>query len=766
MSKSKIIFPIIIFIILTSLYAAFGGGGQDDVSLEITPNRYPPYVAGDTIIIGVKAAVPPGYHLYSNPLGPGIGKPLNLFINSRGADNTDNGRRVRWRVSWVEARKSFPRRYNPPIGSWVWAYESEAYFFVKGVWERDSAAGVIDTANAGGVNTAPASGAKPAKADLKAKDKQPAAAAKEKDAGKGKLFGGIKGKKGAAEAVKPEAPLPAQRGLVYEIIVEALMCKSACIPILKSVSFELPVPADTGVDISGINNEDKEPSDKGNTVIAFPSAPNFQSRYAKSEPIVFNVGAPASASGGADPPALSGLMPASLQGGINTDLSGLPSSSDPSEPQTGQRSDSVSGAAAGAGSYGYSPLEERREYSLLTAVLFALLAGLALNLTPCIFPMLSVRVLSFAESAMESRRSAVVRSAVFSSGIVAVFLLLAGFAAFAGFSWGQQFQNPGMMVGIIAIVFLFALGMFSFYTLSVPSIGSGGGGPAPAPTFAGDFLKGAAATVMATPCGGPFLGALLAWALLQKPLTIFILFATMGVGMALPYVLLASSKRLMSLLPKPGRWIEDLKHFMGFLLLAFAVNMMRSLDPRLTTTAVGICLSILVAASVNKRFTQFGMPAARRAAVALVSLALLAAGIAVSVAYLRIDVQIFNDDQAAGVGGPYWSSFSPGALEAAHEEKRNVIVNFTASWCTNCKLNKAAALNTAAARQLYAEKNILLLTADITSDNPEAQELMRHLGSRSVPFLAIFPGDAPKNPVIMRDILSKEKFLGELRNLP
>jgi suppressor for copper-sensitivity B len=353
---------------------------------------------------------------------------------------------------------------------------------------------------------------------------------------------------------------------------------------------------------------------------------------------------------------------------------------------------------------------------------------------------------------------------------VAVFLLLAGLAAFAGFSWGQQFQNPGMMVGIIAIVFLFALGMFSFYTLSVPAIGSGGGrgegeDGGGRSTLAGDFLKGAAATVMATPCGGPFLGALLAWALLQKPFTIFILFATMGVGMALPYVLLASSKRLMSLLPKPGRWIEDLKHFMGFLLLAFAVNMMRSLDPRLTTTAVGICLSILVAASVNKRFTQFGMPAARRALVAFVSLILLTAGIIVSVTYLRIDVQIFNDDHP-GIGGPYWASFSPAALEAAHEERRNVIVNFTASWCTNCKLNKAAALNTAAARQLYADKNILLLTADITNDNPAAQELLHHLGSRSVPFLAIFPGDAPKSPVIMRDIISKDKFLGELRNLP
>ena len=777
----KNILSIITIIILATMYAAFGGadGQNDDLALEAAPGRSV-YVAGDTVVVGVKASIPPGYHLYSNPLGPGIGKPLNLFINRRGAD--DKSRRAPWSVVCSEARKSFPKRYTPPIGSWVWAYESEAYFFVKGVMKRDSVAAVVDTV----VNAGKDKGAKTPAA---AKSKPPAAAKdKDKDAAKGKFFSGVKGKKGLPEPVKAETP-PPPRVLAYEVVVEALMCKSACVPIIKSVYFELPEPADTGIS-SGVEEKVIERSrndltpdgGKTNTDIAFPSAPVWQTHYAKSEPIAFSVGAPSSAAsvaGGADQSGISALSlnPSSvgINGGINLGLSGLSSppdvnQSDSAGLQASQPNDSIADAAAtyGAGRYDYSPLEERREYSLITAVLFALLAGLALNLTPCIFPMLSVRVLSFAESARESRRSAVVRSAVFSLGIVAVFLLLAGLAAFAGFSWGQQFQNPGMMVGIIAIVFLFALGMFNFYTLSVPAIGSGGSrgeGEGGGSSVAGDFLKGAAATVMATPCGGPFLGALLAWALLQKPLTIFILFATMGVGMAFPYVLLASSKRLMSLLPKPGRWIEDLKHFMGFLLLAFAVNMMRSLDPRLITTAVGICLSILVAASVNKRFTQFGMPAARRAVVALVSLALLAAGIAVSVAYLRIDVQIFNEDHQ-GIGGPYWVSFSPNALEAAHEERRNVVVNFTASWCTNCKLNKAAALNTSAARQLYAEKNILLLTADITNENPEAQELLHHLGSRSVPFLAIFPADAPKSPVIMRDILSREKFLGELRNLP
>jgi len=332
--------------------------------------------------------------------------------------------------------------------------------------------------------------------------------------------------------------------------------------------------------------------------------------------------------------------------------------------------------------------------------------------------------------------------------------------------------------------------MFDFYTMSAPSV-IGNAERKVGPTLFGDFLKGAAATIMATPCGGPFLGAVLAWALLQKPLTIFILFAMMGVGMALPYILLASIKKLQQLLPKPGRWIEDFKHIMGFVLLLFAVNLMKSLDAGLTVTAVGICLSILCAASVNKRFAPFGVSAKRRLIVVILAVAMLAAGTAVSVVYLRGDVSIWsnsgqtrivepiiikryddannvNETENNGVNDAQtlWNEFSPAALTKAREEGRSVIVNFTASWCTNCKLNKAAALDIPAAHRIYADKNIALLTADITNRNPHAQSLLRHLGSRSVPFLAIFPADSHQKPIIMRDILRKDKYLSALRNLP
>jgi len=686
--------------------------GQD-ISLEYRPG-HAAYRAGDTVVVGIKVAIPSGYHLYGNPLGPGVGKPLNLYVNrvDPKADSIDYS----IDVPWFEARKSNPKKYRPPQSeTWVWAYDSEAYFFLRGILN-------IDSGNTGN-----------------------------------------------------------NQKIEYEAIIEALICRTACIPIERRITFELSVSSGT------MDTIDK-------SVSVFSGAPSkWQTRYAKSEPMEFKTGAPTGL----------GLIGAgsdsSLQIGIDMDLSGLSAAigslTESLSTEVSSLEDASQGktfAIDGDGNivWDYAPVEAKREYNLLTAVLFALLAGLALNLTPCIFPMLGVRVLSFAESARESRRRAVVRSAAFSCGIVAVFLLLAACAAFAGFSWGQQFQNPAIMVVIIAVIVLFALGMFDFYTMSAPSV-IGNAERKAGPTLFGDFLKGAAATIMATPCGGPFLGALLAWALLQKPLTIFILFAMMGVGMALPYILLASIKKLQQLLPKPGRWIEDFKHIMGFVLLLFAVNLMKSLDAGLTVTAVGICLSILCAASVNKRFAPFGSSAKRRLTVVLASIVLLAAGTAVSVVYLRGDVSILSNSGQTRIVEPIiikryddannvnetenngvneaqtlWNEFSPAALTKAREEGRSVIVNFTASWCTNCKLNKAAALDIPAAHRIYADKNIALLTADITNRNPHAQSLLRHLGSRSVPFLAIFPADSHQNPIIMRDILRKDKYLSALRKLP
>ncbi|MCL2690024.1 MAG: thioredoxin family protein [Chitinispirillia bacterium] len=629
-----------------------------ELSFQPGKARYNP---GDTVVVGIEVSIPRSFHLYGNPLGPGIGKPLKLTV-----DQNKN-------IEWIEAKKSAAKRFNPPIGDWVWAYQSKAYFFIKGVLSED-------------------------------------------------FFG---------DSIKSE------------IEIDALICKTMCIPVIKRAVFYLSI--------------DNDADAQNFCSLAFPNAPDWQTRYEKSEPMEF----------------LSGIQhseeprpPQGILGGINLNLEGLSSLEKDNELSSDEDHQLSSEEIL---IWDYSPLRSQKDYNLLTAILIALLAGLALNITPCVFPMLGIRALSFVQGAGESRRRAFLSGLFFAGGIVSVFMLLAGLAAFAGFSWGQQFQNPYVMAGIIALIFLFSLGMFHYYDFALPSgianagvlrrVGSGLGG---------DFFKGMIATVLATPCGGPFLGALLAWALLQEPLTIFVLFMAMGIGMAVPYVLLSTSRRLLNLLPKPGRWMEDFKHFMGFLLIIFAIYLMKSLDMRLITMTIGICFAILCAASVNKRFAPFGVSLSRRIIVSCLSIILLLTGTVFSVIFLPVKSSSSLSSSANSIlsDETVWIPFSPEALKNAHAQGQNAIVNFTASWCSACQINKAVVLNNRAVINLHAEKNAVLFTADITNKNPQAESLLHHLGSRSIPFLAIFPADSYKEPVVMHGSLSKNKYMTAIKKLP
>ncbi|MFP4164137.1 MAG: protein-disulfide reductase DsbD family protein [Chitinispirillaceae bacterium] len=640
---------IVLPLFLVSLFHSVSARDLE-ISLQADKNYY---AEGDTVVLGVKASIPEKFHLYSNPLGPGIGKPL--ILTARENEN----------IQWVEARKSEPQKFQPPFGDWVWAYKNEARFFLKGVVTS-----------------------------------------------------------GSTDSLKGQ------------IRLSGLVCHNSCTPIEETLSFSFITKPD---------------SDESGT---FSSMPEWKKQHDASRKMDF------STEQNGNPKADKGT-PLKTESEVSN-LGSVPAESQSEEKQTKTTEDAVASEENDTG-WSYSPVEKKRDFNLLTALIFSLLAGLALNITPCIFPMLGIRVLSFAQGAGESRRRAILRSTVFSMGIVAVFLLLASLAAFAGFSWGQQFQDPRVVMVIIALVFLFALGMFDFYTLLVPSnisnMENKGSG------LTGDFFKGALATVLATPCGGPFLGALLAWALLQKPVVIFLIFIMIGIGMALPYVFLSTSRRFLRLLPKPGKWMEDFKHLMGFLLLGFAVHLMTGLSAGLVVTTVGICLSLAFAVGFNKRFAPFGTGGKKRILVGGVSLLVAVAGSAASVVYLPGHASSAVSD-ISEEGGPVWQKFTPGALKAAHKEGRSVVLNFTAAWCTSCQVNKATVLNSEKAKKIYREKDFLLMSADLTHPNEKAESLMHHLGSRSVPFLAIFPADSPQKPIIMRDNLNRKKFISALEKLP
>lgn len=588
------------------------------------------YTPGDTVIVALRVIVPGHYHLYGNPLGPGIGRPLS--INVRGGDG----------VRWLDIVKMKAEKFRPAIGDWVWAYDKEAVFFLRGI-------------------------AGPA--------------------------GEVRGK----------------------AVFDALICYTACYP----VRYELPFTVRIDPQAGRLRHFTKDK----NTALLFSGS---------SETMPFK-------------------PETGQEGAVRHDMAALAG---------------ISGITPvhDAPAWKYTPREDKPDFNLLMAVLFGFLAGLILNAMPCVLPVLGVKILSFAHGQSRGRKSAVIHSLAFAAGIVSVFMLLAGLAAFADYSWGKLFQDPRALVAIIAFIVVFALGMFDVYLISAPASvsaldqksGSGIGG---------DFFKGIFATILATPCSGPFLGAVLAWSVTRQPIVIFIVYGSIGAGMAFPYVLLSASRGLTGFLPKPGKWMQDFKRLMGFLLLGFAVYLMLGLPSDMIVPALLFCVAIALAVTVYSRFAPWGSSLVRKSRAFFLALMITGGGCFVSffVVYPAFSHVVERQDEE---GGQVWQKFSADSLRAAHAAGRNAVVDFTANWCMNCQYNYIMVLTKREVAGLIRKKNVLALKADMTLPDPVQDALLHCLGSQSIPFLAVFPGDRPDKPVVMRDILTKRNVMRALEQLP
>jgi len=413
-------------------------------------------------------------------------------------------------------------------------------------------------------------------------------------------------------------------------------------------------------------------------------------------------------------------------------------------------------------SWDYDPVEHTQTMNLLLAILFGFIAGIILNVMPCVLPVLGIKILSFANASGSTRKAALLRSLAFAAGMFTIFMMLAALASFAHLSWGQHFQSPWFLIGLILIMVVFSLGLFDIYILPVPGAVSNLGNK-PANGFLGDFFRGMLATALATPCSGPFLGATLAWTLTQPSLVIFVVFGSIGLGMAFPYIFLSSNKTLLKIIPKPGKWMEDFKHLMGFLLLGSAVYLLFGLPKDMVAATVGFCLIASFAIVIYSRFAPFGSSLIKKFVAAFVCIAIIAGGGYVSYDVLYASRSISAKPQATQI---YWDEFSASDLKKSHARGQNVIIDFTASWCINCQYNLITVLSDPTVVELLLKKNVVTMKADLTWANAPAEDLMHHLGSRSVPFLAIFRGDDPYHPIIMRDILSKGAMVRALKVLP
>ncbi len=384
---------------------------------------------------------------------------------------------------------------------------------------------------------------------------------------------------------------------------------------------------------------------------------------------------------------------------------------------------------------------------LLGILLAAFLGGIILNVMPCVFPVISLKVMSFVGQAGEDRKKVLGHSLVFALGILVFFWLLTILMIFlksAGggeVGWGAQLQYPGVVIGLIFVMALVAMSLFGVFEIGTSLTGVGGS-LATKSGYAGSFWSGALAVLLATPCTAPLMAPAIGFALSQSAPVMFLVFTTLGLGLAAPYFLFAIFPKLLDVLPRPGAWMETFKQFMGFPMLAVVVWLTGVLSKQLNVAGLQWALAavLLVALSgwILGRFSGFDRSPTARMKGRLTALLVFLVAIGVAWDATRKTVPPSSVDIAD-------------VIAMHRKEGKHVFVDFTAEWCVTCKVNKRVSLNTAPVKEAFKANNIEFVTADWTNKDPSITKLLAEFGRAGVPFYLLYPADPGKEPIRFGD---------------
>lgn len=403
--------------------------------------------------------------------------------------------------------------------------------------------------------------------------------------------------------------------------------------------------------------------------------------------------------------------------------------------------------------------------SLIFIVLSAFAGGMILNLMPCVFPVISLKILGFVNQAGENPRAVWHHGLVFAAGVLVSFWLLAGAliairASGAGVGWGFQLQSPVALIALSLVFFTLALNLFGVFELGV-SLTAAGGTVTQKQGWSGSFFSGFLATVIATPCTAPFMGVALGYALTQPPVVAFTVFTSLALGMAFPYLLLSRFPTLLKALPRPGAWMETMKQVMGFFLLATVVWLFWVLAalvaPSTLTWVVASFLLAGIGAWTLGKWDVLSKSNAVRWRGRVAGLAFLAGG-----AYLAVThIEPAGADLAAH---GEWEAFSPERVAELQAAGKPFFIDFTAKWCLTCQVNKLTVLRTGDMMQAFRDRGVTLLYADWTDENETIAAELAKLGRQSVPVYALYDGRGTE-PFLLPELLTKKIVLDALNNL-
>jgi len=400
-------------------------------------------------------------------------------------------------------------------------------------------------------------------------------------------------------------------------------------------------------------------------------------------------------------------------------------------------------------------------------LLYAFIGGLILNIMPCVFPVLGIKVTSVVQQAGEDRRKVVLHGVMYTVGVLLSFWVLGGVAIALNKGWGSQLQSPAFNYFLAAFFLIFALNMAGLFEIGTSAIGVGSDLQSKS-GLAGSFFSGLLATVVATPCSAPFLGTALGATLALPPSHSMLIFTLIGLGLASPFLLLSLFPGLVSALPRPGAWMESFKQGMSFLLFGTVGFMLYVLTNQIEGLPVLFAILSLVLIALGcwiyGRWALPHKPARTQNIARLLTLLAIAGGLWFGLP--NASAKRSHAEETVNLKDPdalHWETWSPEKVAALRAAKQPVYIDFTASWCWTCQVNKRVYADTGL-RALFKQHHVATLKADWSDENETIRLALEALGKRAVPVNVLYiPGE--EAPFILDELLTVGNVTAALKKL-